>query len=226
MLALTWVFGVAYACIPLENTAVRSFNMPSDNETYYECTYDIGLSDLKRRLFVTSNIVLTFLLPLLVLIFSYTAIMRKLILDERKFNKSSQAYGIKFKSATTSANSPSTLQVGSAGTGSCSETDIAGNVLAEQTKSTVAKEEEYSGKNFNHTALEPVQSVAKNVVNFSNSTNISNNNANSKKSGKESEKYDHQHQLSTSNLDLRKSTPFNYRSKVMDNGFFVSICDE
>ncbi|OTF84001.1 hypothetical protein BLA29_008386, partial [Euroglyphus maynei] len=101
ILALTWVFGAAYAYIPFENTATRPFMLPTDNQTtYYECTYDNGVSVLKLRLFMTSNIVLTFILPLTVLIFSYSAIMRKLIADEKRFRKSSHhAYGVKFKSS-------------------------------------------------------------------------------------------------------------------------------
>ncbi|KAH9505993.1 hypothetical protein DERF_010753, partial [Dermatophagoides farinae] len=110
MLALTWVFGAAYAYIPFENTATRPFMLPTDNQTtYYECTYDNGVSVLKLRLFMTSNIVLTFILPLTVLIFSYSAIMRKLIADEKRFRKSSNhAYGVKFKSSicrSTDSNS-------------------------------------------------------------------------------------------------------------------------
>nr|XP_027203178.1 RGS domain-containing serine/threonine-protein kinase A-like [Dermatophagoides pteronyssinus] len=111
MLALTWVFGSAYAYIPFENTATRPFMLPSDNQTtYYECTYDNGVSVLKLRLFMTSNIVLTFILPLTVLIFSYSAIMRKLIADEKRFRKSSNhAYGVKFKSTICKSinNNPS-----------------------------------------------------------------------------------------------------------------------
>ncbi|UXI18552.1 isoleucine-tRNA ligase [Sarcoptes scabiei] len=96
MLGLTWVFGILYAFIPFENTATRSFQM-ADNQTYYECSYDNGVSLLKRRLFMTSNFVLTFILPLSVLIFSYSAIMRKLIHDQKRFRQSSQIYSIKFK---------------------------------------------------------------------------------------------------------------------------------
>lgn len=82
MLLLTWVFGTAYACIPLANTATRSFCF---NETvYYECSYDIGITPFKRRLFMASNIMFTFLLPLIVLIFTYSAIMQKLLAEQNQ----------------------------------------------------------------------------------------------------------------------------------------------
>lgn len=82
MLVLTWIFGSIYAYIPFENTHTREF--VHDNETYYECSYDNDLSLVKRRLFMTSNFVLTFLLPLIVLICTYSAIMRKLISDQKR----------------------------------------------------------------------------------------------------------------------------------------------
>lgn len=82
ILASTWVFGALYAYIPFDNTAAKPFQL--NNMTYYECSYDIGLSNLKRRIFMTSNFVLTFLLPMLVLIFAYSSIMRKLLNDQHR----------------------------------------------------------------------------------------------------------------------------------------------
>lgn len=52
------------------------------NVTYYECSYDIGVSVTQRRFFMTTNLILTFLLPLVVLVTAYTAIMRKLLADQ------------------------------------------------------------------------------------------------------------------------------------------------
>ncbi|KAH9393768.1 hypothetical protein TYRP_021490, partial [Tyrophagus putrescentiae] len=80
LLTLTWIGGSLYAYIPFENTGTRAFTL--GNETYYECSYDIGVSVTQRRIFMATNLLLTFLLPLLVLVTAYTAIMRKLLADQ------------------------------------------------------------------------------------------------------------------------------------------------
>lgn len=80
LLALTWVCGSLYAYIPFETTGTRAFTLA--NDTYYECSYDIGVSVTQRRFFMTTNLILTFLLPLAVLVTAYTAIMRKLLADQ------------------------------------------------------------------------------------------------------------------------------------------------
>lgn len=81
MLLSTWVFGASYAYIPIVNTYTRDFTF--NNQTYYECSYDNDISTFKRRFFMSSNMLLTFLLPLCVLILTYSAIMRKLLNDQR-----------------------------------------------------------------------------------------------------------------------------------------------
>ncbi len=80
LLTLTWIGGSLYAYIPFENTGTRAFTL--GNETYCECSYDIGVSVTQRRIFMATNLLLTFLLPLLVLVTAYTAIMRKLLADQ------------------------------------------------------------------------------------------------------------------------------------------------
>ena len=86
LLGLTWFFSSIYASIPILHTTVRPFEF--NNSTYYECSYDNNNFDhLKRKAFMISNFVLTFLLPLAILAFSYTAIMLKLIGDKRNAQK-------------------------------------------------------------------------------------------------------------------------------------------
>ena len=82
MLLSTWLIGALYASIILPHTGTRAFTIENSNVTYYECSYDNGISPTQRRLFMTTNLLLTFLLPLLVLITAYTAIMRKLIAEQ------------------------------------------------------------------------------------------------------------------------------------------------
>ena len=82
LLLLSWVAGLAYAYIPIEHTATRSFEY--DGATYYECAYQLRLSKEKRHLFVACNFVLTFAAPALVLTFVYCVIVRKFIAIQQR----------------------------------------------------------------------------------------------------------------------------------------------
>lgn len=169
ILLMTWVFGSLYAYIPFENTATRSFQL--NNVTYYECSYDNDVSKLKRRLFMTSNLVLTFLLPLLVLIFSYSSIMRKL-LAEQKRDKTSQHNQLQVRSSNGAS---------------------------------VNRGKGPSGKVM----------VAKTAANI-------NNNSPNQEQSLTPECGSLRTNLSTSNVDLRRSAPINYRSKVSSIHLFNS----
>lgn len=46
--------------------------------TYYKCYYNIDMSEIKKRIFMVANFIFTFFVPMLVLLCSYSAIMRKL----------------------------------------------------------------------------------------------------------------------------------------------------
>ena len=77
LLAVSWIIGALYANSLLESTDASSFTY--GNNTYYECNYDNGLSRFKRRLFLWTNFVATFLLPAIILTFTYGRIMRHLV---------------------------------------------------------------------------------------------------------------------------------------------------
>ena len=77
LLALTWIIGAVYAYIPLEHTHTVEFKF--HNITFHECRYDNGISLEKKRLYMTSNLIVTFMIPFIMLIFSYVAIVRKLL---------------------------------------------------------------------------------------------------------------------------------------------------
>lgn len=74
-LVVVWLLGVAYASPLLAHTGVVQFEM--HQTLYYECKFDIGLSDSKRHIFIVANLCLTFILPLLLMIATYSAIMMK-----------------------------------------------------------------------------------------------------------------------------------------------------
>ena len=74
-LVFAWIFGLLYAYVPLENTGLRPFVL--HGETYYECSYDLDLSSVKRRIFMLVNFTLTFAIPLVVLLIVYVQIMSK-----------------------------------------------------------------------------------------------------------------------------------------------------
>lgn len=76
LLLSTWLIGALYASTILPHTKTVPFKF--DNTTYYECSYNVDFGGTKRRLFMAANFLLTFLVPMLVLLFSYSAIMRKL----------------------------------------------------------------------------------------------------------------------------------------------------
>ncbi len=76
LLALFWFIGAVYAAIPVENTLANEFEF--NGEKYYQCSYDNNISQLKLKLFVGFNFLLTFLIPAAIMSFAYFSIMRKL----------------------------------------------------------------------------------------------------------------------------------------------------
>lgn len=103
LLLLSWVLGAAYATIPLQGTAIREkrlltlglsnfSNSTSDlgtfqsltNITLTQCSYHCLTSDrTDRRLYLISNLLVTFVLPCSVLVFAYISIVAKLAGDQR-----------------------------------------------------------------------------------------------------------------------------------------------
>ncbi len=76
LLISTWFLGAAYAYVPTSHTAVEDFILNGD--LYQQCSYRFSLSPHKLRFIIVLNFVLTFLLPLVIITFSYVAIIRHL----------------------------------------------------------------------------------------------------------------------------------------------------
>lgn len=76
LLISTWFLGAAYAYVPTSHTEVEDFILNGD--LYQQCSYRFSLSPHKLRLIIVFNFVLTFLLPLVIITFSYVAIIRHL----------------------------------------------------------------------------------------------------------------------------------------------------
>ena len=81
-LTITWTLGALYALGQCANTYTRPFTL--NDEVYYECSYDNNVTHSRRVMYMTANFILTFILPLFVMVFSYSAIMRKLIKDQNQ----------------------------------------------------------------------------------------------------------------------------------------------
>jgi hypothetical protein len=52
-----------------------------DNQIYYHCEYNVDLSPFKKDLFMLTHLIVTFALPLVVMLFSYSSITKKLLTD-------------------------------------------------------------------------------------------------------------------------------------------------
>lgn len=72
----SWFLGAIYAYVPTSHTEVEDFILNGD--LYQQCSYRFNLSPDKLRFIIVLNFVLTFLLPLVIITFSYLAIIRHL----------------------------------------------------------------------------------------------------------------------------------------------------
>ena len=89
VIIIIWSSGLMYAYIPLRHTGTRSFEL--NGNTFYQCSYNIGLSRTKHRFYMTVNFVLTFALPSIIMTIAYVAIMRKVRHSERQISNSVKA---------------------------------------------------------------------------------------------------------------------------------------
>ncbi len=133
-LLITWAVGALYAYFPLQYTSIVEIIVVSSSASsletssesafsnftdvpeiftttttsYYQCSYrENGLSANQRRLFLISNLLLTFAIPCLTLTFSYISIIRKLLHDQRRI--------------LASMNSTPVMYSGGSGNGSTNE---------------------------------------------------------------------------------------------------------
>ncbi|CAG2162879.1 unnamed protein product, partial [Oppiella nova] len=87
ILYLSWILGSMYSAFWLSNTKTNPFMLnttnPMDNETYYECSYAEGMTDYEMKVVVIYNFVFTYLLPFIVITFSYLAITKRLLVDPK-----------------------------------------------------------------------------------------------------------------------------------------------
>ena len=200
MLIFTWVFGSIYAFIPYENTYTRSFMY--ENKTYYECSYDNELSQLKRRFFMTSNFLLTFLLPLIVLIASYSAIMRKLMNDQRRSNPMHHHFVDNNQHQTQNSGSHSCNAIND-----ITETDLSPAVLNNSAdpisslSSSIATT--ITSKRYFNLKLKSQFLRMTNLYNSNNNNNNNNNTVTPTESNNE--------------FNLRTSAPIKHRSKVHES---------
>lgn len=85
MLLLVWLCGSLYAWIPYNSEYIvekNCSNMETDvNATYYICSYGNKMIESTLRVNMLLNFVLTFLIPMLVLICSYVPIIRALTIS-------------------------------------------------------------------------------------------------------------------------------------------------
>ena len=76
LIASTWMCGILYAYVPYSHTYTRQYGL--NGHSFYQCSYDNGLTVEKRRLLMTLNFILTFAMPSIILTISYVAIMKQL----------------------------------------------------------------------------------------------------------------------------------------------------
>ncbi len=76
ILSIGWLFGGVVGQIAMVHTTTVSFQW--NNITYYDCR-GAEMDEITSKIYMTSVFILTFALPLLIQIYSYTSIGRKLL---------------------------------------------------------------------------------------------------------------------------------------------------
>lgn len=208
MLAMTWLIGSFYAYIPYENTYTREFVL--NNQTYYECSYDNDLSLVKRRIFMTSNFVLTFLLPLIVLICTYSAIMRKLISDQKRPQ-------ICYTANHNTRRSLPSASISASSNGNISPTG------SQTTPEKMSSAENQKTSKKQSSSLFRVKIVSVFQIKRKQPSLPLPANSNGECLHSDSSASSTKKHCSTSNVELRRSTSANYRSKTIKMMFVVIL---
>jgi len=77
VLMMGWIMGSLLASISGQNVRVVEFVYR--NETFNDCKHWVGLSEQEMKIYISTSFVLTFVLPMTFLTFSYGAIGRRLL---------------------------------------------------------------------------------------------------------------------------------------------------
>jgi hypothetical protein len=77
ILLIGWFIGTILALVAVFHTKAVLFSYK--NQTYYDCRQDVGWSDEDIKIYTVFSFVLTFVLPMIFLFFSYGAIGRRLL---------------------------------------------------------------------------------------------------------------------------------------------------
>jgi len=210
MLCFTWVLGAMYAYIPITNTYTRPFE--HENVTYYECSYDNEISVLKRRLFASSNFVLTFLLPLLVLICSYSAIMSKLLAEQRN-RPLALRFPAGFGGNATQVSSNNVCTVGQSSSMELQESTTTTTTTAEQSQEQNRLPRRRLTKKL-FIIRHPRKFLSLGVKSKKNSSKSTSVDSKGTTPAGGSPSADVISQKVDNNFSLRKSAPYNHRSKV------------